>query len=147
MERYKEIERSIIKKFRKAVWNNFCGAVNEYELIKEGDRIAVCISGGKDSFLMAKCLQELHRHSVIPFELEFIVMDPGYNPENRALIESNATLMNIPIKIFESDIFDVAYNAGGAPCYLCARMRRGFLMQRQRSLVATKLPLGTTLTT
>lgn len=142
MERYKEIERSVIKKFRKSIWNNFCGAINEYELIKEGDKIAVCISGGKDSFLMAKCLQEIHRHSVIPFELEFIVMDPGYNPENRALIESNAELMNIPIKIYDSDIFDVAYNAGGAPCYLCARMRRGFLYAKAKELGCNKIALG-----
>ena len=109
MERYKEIERSIIKKFRKPIWNNFVGAVNEYELIKEGDKIAVCISGGKDSMLMAKCMQELNRHSLYPFELVFLVMDPGYNKENRELIEYNAAQMNIPITVFESNIFDDSF--------------------------------------
>ncbi len=142
MERYKEIERSIIKKFRKSIWNNFCGAVNEYELIKSGDKIAVSISGGKDSMIMAKCMQELHRHSVIPFELEFLVMDPGYNEENRKLIEYNAQLMNIPIKVFDSNIFDVAYSAGGSPCYLCARMRRGFLYAKAKELGCNKIALG-----
>ena len=142
MERYKEIERSIIKKFRKSIWNNFCGAVNEYKLIEEGDRIAVCISGGKDSMLMAKCMQELNRHSIIPFELVFLVMDPGYNTENRKLIESNAELMNIPITVFESDIFDIVVNAGGAPCYLCARMRRGCLYAKAKELGCNKIALG-----
>lgn len=142
MERFKEIERSIIKKFRKTVWNNFVGAVNEYELIKEGDKIAVCISGGKDSMLMAKCMQELCRHSVYPFELVFLVMDPGYNKENRELIEYNARLMNIPITVFESNIFDVVVDAGGAPCYLCARMRRGCLYSKARELDCNKIALG-----
>lgn len=142
MERYKEIERSIIKKFRKSIWNNFCGAVNEYNLIESDDKIAVCISGGKDSMIMAKCMQELHRHSEVPFELEFLVMDPGYNEENRKLIEFNAQLMNIPIKVFDSNIFDVAYNAGGSPCYLCARMRRGFLYAKAKELGCNKIALG-----
>ena len=142
MERFKEIERSIIKKFRKAIWNNFVGAVNEYELIKEGDKIAVCISGGKDSMLMAKCMQELCRHSAYPFELVFLVMDPGYNKENRELIEYNAKLMNIPITVFNSNIFDVVVDAGGAPCYLCARMRRGCLYSKARELGCNKIALG-----
>lgn len=142
MERYKEIERSIIKKFRKAIWNNFVGAVNEYELIKEGDKIAVCISGGKDSMLMAKCMQELSRHSLYPFELIFLVMDPGYNKENRELIEYNAAQMNIPITVFESNIFDVVVDAGGAPCYLCARMRRGCLYSKAKELGCNKIALG-----
>ena len=107
MEKHIEIERSIIKKYRKSIWNNFVGAVKEYELINENDKIAVCISGGKDSVLLAKCMQELCRHSEVPFSLEFIVMDPGYKKENRELIEYNAKLMNIPIHIFESNIFDV----------------------------------------
>lgn len=142
MERYKEIERSIIKKFRKPIWNNFVGAVNEYELISEGDKIAVCISGGKDSMLMAKCMQELCRHSLYPFELVFLVMDPGYNEENRRLIIDNATLMNIPITMFESNIFDVVTDAGGAPCYLCARMRRGCLYSKAKELGCNKIALG-----
>lgn len=142
MERYKEIERSIITKFRKSIWNPFVGAVNEYELIKEGDRIAVCISGGKDSMLMAKCLQELHRHSDYPFELVFLVMNPGYNEENANLIKYNAELMNIPITTFESNIFDVVTEVGGAPCYLCARMRRGFLYAKAQELGCNKIALG-----
>ena len=142
MERYKEIERSIIKKFRKSIWNNFCGAVTEYELISAGDKIAVCISGGKDSMLMAKCMQELNRHSLVPFELVFLVMDPGYNEENRRLIEENAKLMNIPITVFESNIFDVVTDAGGAPCYLCARMRRGCLYGKAKELGCNKIALG-----
>lgn len=142
MERFKEIERSIIKRYRKKIWNNFVGAVKEYELISEGDKIAVCISGGKDSWLLAKCMQELHRHSEVPFGLEFIVMDPGYNSENRALIEQNAKILNVPVKIFDSDIFSVVDNAGGAPCYLCARMRRGFLYSKSQELGCNKIALG-----
>ena len=142
MERYKEIERSIIKKFRKPIWNSFVGAVNEYELIKEGDKIAVCISGGKDSMLMAKCMQELHRHSLYPFELVFLVMNPGYNEENAELIRHNAEIMNIPITVFGSNIFDVVTDAGGAPCYLCARMRRGCLYSKAKELGCNKIALG-----
>lgn len=142
MERYKEIERSIIKKFRKPIWNCFVGAINEYELIKEGDKIAVCISGGKDSMLMAKCMQELHRHSLYPFELVFLVMNPGYNKENAELIKHNAEIMNIPITIFQSNIFDVVTDAGGAPCYLCARMRRGCLYSKAKELGCNKIALG-----
>ena len=142
LEKHTEIERSIIKKFRKTIWNNFIGAVKEYELIAPGDKIAVCISGGKDSMLLAKCIQQLQRHSEIPFEAEYIVMDPGYNAENRALIEHNAKLMDIPIYIFESDIFSVTERAGGSPCYLCARMRRGCLYSKAKDLGCNKIALG-----
>ena len=142
MERFKEIERSIIKRYRKKIWNNFVGGVGEYELIKENDKIAVCISGGKDSWLMAKCLQELCRHSEVPFSLEFIVMDPGYNKENRALIEKNAEILNVPVTIFESDIFDITESVGGAPCYLCARMRRGCLYSKAKEMGCNKIALG-----
>ena len=142
LEKHTEIERSIIKKFRKTIWNNFIGAVKEYELIAPGDKIAVCISGGKDSMLLAKCVQQLQRHSEIPFEAEYIVMDPGYNAENRARIERNAKLMDIPIYIFESDIFSVTERAGGSPCYLCARMRRGCLYSKAKDLGCNKIALG-----
>ena len=142
LEKHTEIERSIIKKFRKTVGTNVIGAVKEYELIAPGDKIAVCISGGKDSMLLAKCIQQLQRHSEIPFEAEYIVMDPGYNAENRALIEHNAKLMDIPIYIFESDIFSVTERAGGSPCYLCARMRRGCLYSKAKELGCNKIALG-----
>lgn len=142
MEKYKEIERSIIKRYRKKIWNNFVGAVKEYELIGKGDKIAVCISGGKDSWLLAKCMQELHRHSEVPFDLVFLVMDPGYNAENRALIEQNAKTLNVPVNIYDSDIFAVVDSAGGAPCYLCARMRRGFLYSKAKELGCNKIALG-----
>ncbi len=142
LEKHIEIERSIIKKYRKVIWAEFVGAVKEYELIKENDKIAVCISGGKDSMLLAKCMQLLNRHSEIPFELVFLVMDPGYNSENRALIEHNARLLNIDINIFESDIFEVTERSGGSPCYLCARMRRGCLYSKAKSLGCNKIALG-----
>ena len=142
LEKHTEIERSIIKKFRKPIWNNFIGAVKEYQLISPGDKIAVCISGGKDSMLLAKCMQQLEKHSEVPFEAVYLVMDPGYNKKNRELIEYNARLMNIDIKIFESDIFDVTLRAGGSPCYLCARMRRGCLYSNAKSLGCNKIALG-----
>ena len=142
LEKHTEIERSIIKKFRKPIWNNFIGAVKEYQLISPGDKIAVCISGGKDSMLLAKCMQQLEKHSEVPFEAVYLVMDPGYNKKNRELIEYNARLMNIDIKIFESDIFDVTLRAGGSPCYLCARMRRGCLYSKAKSLGCNKIALG-----
>lgn len=142
LEKHIEIERSIIKKYRKTIWSNFIGAVKEYELIKSGDKIAVCISGGKDSMLLAKCMQLLQRHSEVPFELVFLVMDPGYNPENRRLIESNSSLMKIDVTIFESDIFEVTERAGGSPCYLCARMRRGCLYSKAKELGCNKIALG-----
>ena len=137
-----KIERSIIKRFRKELWKPFIVAVKRYELIQPGDKIAVCISGGKDSMLLAKLMQELHRHTFIPFEQEFIVMDPGYSPINRARIEENARLMEIPIRIFESDIFDVTSGMSSNPCYMCARMRRGFLYDRARELGCNKIALG-----
>ena len=142
LKKHTEIERSIIKKFRKPIWNNFIGAVKEYKLISPGDKIAVCISGGKDSMLLAKCMQQLEKHSEVPFEAVYLVMDPGYNKKNRELIEYNARLMNIDIEIFESDIFDVTLRAGGSPCYLCARMRRGCLYSKAKSLGCNKIALG-----
>ena len=142
LERAKLIERSIIKKYRKAIWNNFIGAVKEYELIKANDKIAVCISGGKDSMILAKCMQELVRHSEVPFEAKYIVMDPGYAEPNRKLIEENLKILGIDAEIFVSDIFDVAYNAGGSPCYLCARMRRGALYAKAQSIGCNKIALG-----
>lgn len=137
-----EIERSIIKKYRKGIWNRFIAAVKEYDLVSAGDRIAVCISGGKDSMLLAKCLQQLQKHSEVSFDLKFIVMDPGYETANRKLIEKNLGLMGIDAEIFTSDIFDVAYNAGGSPCYLCARMRRGALYAKAQSIGCNKIALG-----
>ena len=140
--KHQEIERSIIKKYRKSIWNGFVGAVQEYELIKPNDKIAVCISGGKDSMILAKCLELLQRHSEVPFELKYIVMDPGYAMPNRELIEQNLKILGIDAEIFDSDIFDVAYNAGGSPCYLCARMRRGALYAKAKSLGCNKIALG-----
>ena len=136
------VERSIIKKFRKTIWNPFIIAVKRYELIQQGDRIAVCISGGKDSMLLAKLMQQLQRHSEVPFELVFLVMDPGYNPVNRHKIESNAELLHIPLTIFESDIFEVASSTEKNPCYLCARMRRGNLYHQAQELGCNKIALG-----
>jgi len=142
MEKYQEIERSIIKKFRKDIWAKFISSIQEYELIEENDNIMVCISGGKDSFLLAKCIQELQRHGKFPFEAHFVCMDPGYNKENRKLIEENAKLMNIPIEIFESDIFDIVVKQEKSPCYLCARMRRGCLYNHAKKLGCNKIALG-----
>lgn len=142
LEKHIEVQRSIIKKFRKNIWNNFVGAVQEYELINAGDKIAVCISGGKDSVLMACCMRQLQLHSKVPFELVFLVMDPGYNAENRKLIEYNTKLLNLPIHIFESDIFEVTDRVGGSPCYLCARMRRGCLYSKAKELGCNKIALG-----
>lgn len=136
------IERSILTELRKPLWKPFIAAIKQYELIQPGDKIAVCISGGKDSMLLAKLFQVLHRHTAVPFELEFIVMDPGYHPANRQKIIDNAALMEIPIRIFDSDIFDAATNAERNPCYLCARMRRGFLYDRARELGCNKIALG-----
>lgn len=136
------IERSIVKKYRKEIWNPFIKAVKQYELIQSGDKIAVCISGGKDSMLMAKLLQELQRHSEVPFELIFLVMDPGYNEINRQKIESNAALLHIPITVFETNIFEIANNTEESPCYLCARMRRGHLYNKAKILGCNKIALG-----
>ena len=135
-------ERSLIKTYRKSIWNPFIAAVKRYELIEPGDRIAVCISGGKDSVALAKLMQELQRHTAQPFELVFMVMDPGYNPANRKLIENNAALLGIPITIFDSDIFDVTVSVEKNPCYLCARMRRGFLYAKAQELGCNKIALG-----
>lgn len=139
---YVEIEQSIRKKFRKTIWCRFTRAVREYELVKEGDKIAVCISGGKDSMLMANLFQELKRHNKFNFEVVFLVMDPGYSPANRQIIEANAKRMNIPITIFESDIFDAVFNIEKSPCYLCARMRRGHLYSKAKELGCNKIALG-----
>lgn len=136
------IERSIIKKYRKELWRPFILGVKRYELVQEGDRIAVCISGGKDSMLLAKLMQELQRHSLVKFELVYLVMDPGYNPENRKRIEENAALLGIPVTIFESDVFEAALCAERNPCYLCARMRRGCLYGKARELGCNKIALG-----
>lgn len=136
------IERSIIKKYRKELWRPFILGVKRYELVQEGDRIAVCISGGKDSMLLAKLMQELQRHSLVKFELVYLVMDPGYNPENRKRIEENAALLGIPVTIFESDVFEAAFCAERNPCYLCARMRRGCLYGKARELGCNKIALG-----
>ncbi|MEY8353609.1 rhodanese-like domain-containing protein [Lachnospiraceae bacterium 54-53] len=141
-ERLEEIEKSIRKKFHKELFGRFARAVNEYELVKENDRIAVCISGGKDSMLMAKLFQELKRHNKFHFELVFLVMDPGYNETNRQVIESNAKLLNIPITVFETRIFDAVYDVEKSPCYLCARMRRGYLYSRAKELGCNKIALG-----
>jgi tRNA(Ile)-lysidine synthase TilS/MesJ/rhodanese-related sulfurtransferase len=141
-KRYEEIEKSIQKKFHKSLFSNFTKAINEYELVKEGDKIAVCISGGKDSMLMAKLFQELKKHNKFPFELVFLVMDPGYSEVNRAIIENNAKLLNIPITVFESDIFDAVYEVEKSPCYLCARMRRGYLYSKAKEAGCNKIALG-----
>jgi len=142
MEKYKEIERSIIKKYRREIWKRFITAVVRYQLINEGDKIAVCISGGKDSMLMAKCMQELQRHGLYHFDLEFLVMDPGYNKINRQIIVNNAELLNIPITIFETDIYDIVAGVDKSPCYLCARMRRGYLYSRAKAMGCNKIALG-----
>ena len=141
-DKAKEVETSIRKKFHKKIWCQFTKAVRTYELVKPGDKIAVCISGGKDSMLMAKLFQELKLHNNFPFEVKFLVMDPGYSPANRKVIEENAKILNIPITIFESDIFDSVYNVEKSPCYLCARMRRGHLYSFARELGCNKIALG-----
>ncbi len=143
MERYKEIERSIIKTYRKDIWSKFVKGVSDYQLIKENDRIMVCISGGKDSFLLAKCIQELIRHGNVPFSAEYVVMNPGYSDANLKKIEENAKILNIPIQIFNSDIFEVANKLNPKnPCYMCARMRRGHLYNKAIELGCNKIALG-----
>ena len=136
------IERSIHKKYRKQLWTPFIAAVKRYALVNAGDRIAVCVSGGKDSMLLAKLMQLLQRVSDVPFEVKYIVMDPGYNPENRRRIEENAALLELPVDIFETDIFDVTVSVEKNPCYLCARMRRGHLYSRAQALGCNKIALG-----
>ncbi len=142
MEEYQKIERSLITTYRKTIWNRFTRSLSDYDLIQSGDKIAVCISGGKDSFLLAKCMQEIQRHGKVPFELKFLTMDPGYRPENRARIEENARRLNLDLHIFETDIFDVVADIHDSPCYLCARMRRGHLYKNAQSLGCNKIALG-----
>ena len=138
----RDVEQSIRKKFRKKIWRMFAKAINTYDLVKEGDKIAVCISDGKDSMLMAKLFQELKLHNKFEFEVKFLVMDPGYSPENRKVIEENARKLNIPITIYESDIFESVYNVEKSPCYLCARMRRGYLYKFAKDMGCNKIALG-----
>lgn len=140
----RDVERSIVKRYRKEIWRQFTKAINEYDMIQDGDKIAVCISGGKDSMLMAKLFQELERHGKKNFEVEFLVMNPGYNQENYDNIVRNAKFLNVPITVFHSDIFDVVAedDIGGSPCYLCARMRRGFLYSKAKELGCNKIALG-----
>ena len=143
MERYEEIERSIIKKYRRDIWSKFVKGVKEYNLIEENDKVMVCISGGKDSFLLAKCIQELQRHGKVKFEARYVVMNPGYNDFNRDLIIANAEILNVPIEMFESNIFDVVANVDSkSPCYLCAKMRRGHLYNKAKELGCNKIALG-----
>ena len=142
LQKYEEVERSINKAYRKRLWNPFIEGIKRYEMVKENDKIAVCISGGKDSMLLAKLMQELQKHGDVPFELKFIVMDPGYNKINRQKIIDNAELLNIPITIFESDIFSVVADVEKSPCYLCARMRRGYLYSKAQELGCNKIALG-----
>lgn len=142
MERYQEIEKSLKKKYRSSIWCRFTSGINEYQLVKEGDKIAVCISGGKDSMLMAKLFQELKKHNKFAFELVFLVMDPGYNPINREMIKKNLKLLNIEATIFESQIFDSVADIEKSPCYLCARMRRGHLYHHAKELGCNKIALG-----
>ena len=138
----KDVELSLRKKFKKSIWSKFAKAINTYELVKPGDKIAVCISGGKDSMLMAKCFQELKLHNKFEFEVKFLVMDPGYSEANRKVIEENAKSLNIPITIFESDIFESVFTVEKSPCYLCARMRRGHLYHFAQELGCNKIALG-----
>ena len=143
MEKYQEVERSIIKKYRKSIWSRFVKAVKEYQLIKENDHIMVCISGGKDSFLLAKCVEELQKHSKIPFKAEYVCMNPGYSKQNEKQILENAKLLNINLQMFPSNIFEiVTETTTGSPCYLCARMRRGCLYKKAPELGCNKIALG-----
>lgn len=135
-------QRSLIKTYRKSIWNPFIAAVKRYELVSPGDRIAVCISGGKDSMVLAKLMQELQKHTDRPFDLTFLAMDPGYSPANRRRLEENAERLGVPLTVFESDIFDAAFRAEKNPCYLCARMRRGCLYAEARDLGCNKIALG-----
>ena len=143
MERYQEIERSIIKKYRKELWSPFARAIDNYKLINENDKIMVCISGGKDSFLLAKCIEEIQRHGKVKFEARYVVMNPGYNELNLKKIIENAKILNLNIEIFESDIFSSVENVNfKSPCYMCARMRRGYLYNKARELGCNKIALG-----
>ncbi|ADU21793.1 tRNA 2-thiocytidine(32) synthetase TtcA [Ruminococcus albus] len=142
MEIPNDIELSLIKKFRQSIWSRFLKGIKDYQLIQEGDKIAVCISGGKDSMMMAVCMKRLQRYSKVPFDVEYIVMDPGYAPANRQKIIDNAAKLEIPIKIFETKIFDSVVNVKQNPCYLCARMRRGYLYKNAQELGCNKIALG-----
>lgn len=142
MEGYQEIERSIIKKYRKTIWSKFISAIKEYKLIQNNDKIGVCISGGKDSMLMAKCMQQLQKYSEIEFETEYLLMDPGYSDANKKQIIKNTEILNIPIKIFNTPIFEIVDRVEENPCYLCARMRRGYLYRKARDLGCNKIALG-----
>ena len=142
LEYYQTVERSLIKKYRKELWNPFIRGVKRYRLVREGDKIAVCISGGKDSMCMAKLMQQLQRISDVKFELVFLCMDPGYSPANRAKIEENAEKLHIPLTVFESNIFDIADRQVKNPCYICAKMRRGALYDRAKALGCNKIALG-----
>ena len=142
MERYKEIERSIITNFRKDIWGKFVKGVKEYKMINKGDKIAVCISGGKDSMLLAKCMQEIKRHGDMDFDLVFLCMNPGYNEKNKQKILDNSRILNIPLTMFETDIFERVANIEDHPCYLCARMRRGYLYEKAKELGCNKIALG-----
>lgn len=143
MERYKEVERSIIKRFRKEIWAKFVKAVKDYKLINEGDKVMVCISGGKDSFLLAKCVEELKKHGGVNFDACYVCMNPGYNKLNKQMILKNAKILNVDLEMFESDIFDVANTLNEkSPCYMCARMRRGYLYNKAKELGCNKIALG-----
>lgn len=142
MERYQEIERTIIKNYRKKIWNRFVKGVKEYEMIKPGDKIAICMSGGKDSMLLAKCMQELKRHGEMDFDLVFLCMNPGYSEENKQKIIKNSELLNIPLTMFETDIFERVERIEDHPCYICARMRRGYLYNKAKELGCNKIALG-----
>ncbi|OON91083.1 MAG: tRNA 2-thiocytidine biosynthesis protein TtcA [Epulopiscium sp. Nele67-Bin002] len=142
LEKHQQVERTITKTYKKTIWAKFTSAINEYELVSDGDKIAVCISGGKDSMLLAKCMQELQKHGKSKFELEFLVMDPGYSSINRELIEANAKMLNIPITIFDTPIFNIVATTETTPCYLCARMRRGYLYKQAQLLGCNKIALG-----
>lgn len=142
LDKAKDVERSINKKFHKSIWSKFTAAINEYRLVEPNDKIAVCISGGKDSMLMAKLFQELKRHNKFPFEVVYLVMDPGYSPANREIIEKNAKMLNVPITVFESNIFESVLHIDKSPCYICARMRRGYLYNKAKELGCNKIALG-----
>ena len=141
MEKYREVEKSIIKKYRKEIWSKFVKAVKDYKLINENDKIAVCMSGGKDSFLLAKCLEELQRHGIFKFGLEFIIMDPGYTNDVLKQIINNLELLNINAHIFKAPIFSYTDTLEN-PCYLCAKMRRGYLYNYAKKLGCNKIALG-----
>ena len=142
MEFAREVSKALTGRWRKSIWRPFMSAIKEYDLVQPGDKIAVCVSGGKDSMLLAKCMQELRRHSPLPFELVFLAMDPGYTPENRSQIENNCALLDIPVEFFDTDVFAAVEAMGGNPCYMCAKMRRGYLYRRARELGCNKIALG-----